>query len=149
VVHLAKRVVPQLLANGHGHLLMTASVASDMPAPYLAVYGASKAFVLSFAEALRHELRDSGVSVTALQPGPTDTDFFRRAGMEDNTPVGRDPKKSDPADVAREAIEAMFSGEDKVVAGAKNKVENAMAQVMPETAKAARHAKLTKPDGRA
>lgn len=145
-VLLAKQVLPQMLANGHGHLLLTASVASDMPAPYLAVYGATEAFVLSFAEALRHELKDTGVTVTALQPGPTDTNFFARAGMESNTPVGRDERKSDPADVARAALDALFDGDDKVVAGAKNRLQNLMAQVTPEPAKARRHAKLTKPD---
>jgi short-subunit dehydrogenase len=146
VVRLAKRVLPQMVANGHGRLLLTASVASDMPAPYLAVYGATKAFVLSFAEALRHELKDTGVTVTALQPGPTDTNFFARAGMEGSTPVGRSDAKSDPADVAREALDALFDGADKVITGAKNRMENLLAQVTPEPAKAARHAKLTKPD---
>jgi short-subunit dehydrogenase len=147
VVHLAKRVVPVMLANGHGHLLFTSSVAADMPAPYLAVYGATKAFVLSFSEALRHELRDSDVAVTALQPGATDTNFFARAGMQENTPVGRDPKKDDPADVARDALDALFADKDKAVAGSfKNKKDIAMAQILPEPVKAAQHAKDTKPD---
>jgi short-subunit dehydrogenase len=147
VVHLAKRVVPVMLANGHGHILFTSSVAADMPAPYLAVYGATKAFVLSFSEALRHELGDSDISVTALQPGATDTNFFARAGMEENTPVGRDPKKDDPADVARDALDALFADKDKAVAGSfKNKKDIAMAQILPEPAKAAQHAKQLKPD---
>jgi len=79
----------------------------------MAVYGASKAFEFSFAEALRNELKDTGVSITALQPGPTDTNFVSRAGMED-TKVAKD-KKSDPADVAREGFEALMSGKDHVV----------------------------------
>jgi len=82
-VHLAKRVLPDMVGRGNGRVLFTSSIAATMPAPFEAVYGASKAFVLSFAEALRNELKDTGVSVTALMPGPTDTNFFHRAGMDD------------------------------------------------------------------
>jgi short-subunit dehydrogenase len=82
-VHLAKRLVPAMLQRGEGRLLFTASVAATMPGPYYATYAASKSFVHSFAEAIRHELKDTGVTVTSLMPGPTDTEFFERAGMQD------------------------------------------------------------------
>lgn len=78
-VHLAKRVLPAMVARGAGRLLFTSSIAALMPGPYYATYAASKSLLLSFAEAIRYELRDSGVTVTALMPGPTDTEFFTRA----------------------------------------------------------------------
>jgi short-subunit dehydrogenase len=143
-VHLAKRVVPMMIAEGAGRILFTSSIAAEMPAPFEAIYGASKAFLLSFAEALRNELKETGVTVTALQPGPTETNFFRRAGMED-TKVGSD-KKDDPADVARDGFEALMAGKDHVVAGSfKNKVQSTIAQVLPETVKAELHRKVGEP----
>src|SRR5581483_1627969 len=81
-VHLAKYVVRDMVRRNTGKILFTASIAGEMVAPREAVYAATKAFVLSFAHSLRYELRDTGVGVTALQPGPTDTEFFHRAGME-------------------------------------------------------------------
>ena len=144
-VHLAKRVVPSMVERGEGRVLFTASVASTMPGPWYATYAASKAFVLSFAEALRHELEDSGVTVTALMPGPTDTKFFDRAGMQ-GTKVDESPK-DDPVDVARDGIEAMMAGKDHVVAGsAKNKLQSAMAKVLPARLTAAVHAKYLERD---
>jgi short-subunit dehydrogenase len=144
VVHLAKRIVPEMVASRHGRVLITASVASTSPAPYLAVYGATKAFDLSFAEALRYELKDSGVTVTALQPGATDTEFFDRADME-STKVAQG-KKDDPADVAREGFEAMLAGKDKVIAASlRSKLEGLAGEVLPETVKAGMQARQTKP----
>ena len=103
-----------------------------MVAPREAVYAATKAFVLSFAHSVRYELRDSGITVTALQPGPTNTDFFHRAGM-DNTEVGSKGKRGEPAqDVAKQGIDALFSGEDHVyAASAKTKMEGMMANAIP------------------
>jgi short-subunit dehydrogenase len=122
--------------------LFTASVASTMPGPFYATYAASKAFVLSFAQALRYELKDSGVTVTALMPGPTDTEFFDRADMQD-TPAGQG-SKDDPAEVAADGFRALMAGKDHVVAGSvKNKAEVIGASLLPDTAKAAIHAKLT------
>ena len=144
-VRLAKALVPAMVRRGAGRVLVTSSTASLMPGPYYATYAASKSFVQSFAEALRHELDDSGVTVTALLPGPTDTAFFARAGMED-TPVGRGPK-DDPADVADQAFEAMMDGKDKIeVRSLKTKMQSAAAAVLPDRAKAAVHAAFTKPD---
>jgi short-subunit dehydrogenase len=144
VVYLSKHVVRDMVSRGQGRILFTSSIAAEMPAPFEAVYGASKAFELSFAEALRNELKDTGVTITALQPGPTETNFFTRAGLED-TRVGQG-KKDDPAEVARQGFEALMAGKDHVVAGSlKNKVQSALAQVTPETAKAAAHRKLAEP----
>jgi short-subunit dehydrogenase len=81
-VHLAKYIVRDMVRRKAGKILFTASIAGEMVAPRQAVYAATKAFLLSFAHSLRYELRDTGVGVTALQPGPTDTDFFHRAGMD-------------------------------------------------------------------
>jgi short-subunit dehydrogenase len=144
VVHLSKRLVPRMVNRGRGRILITASVAATSPAPFLAVYGATKAFDLSFAEALRFEVKDTGVTVTALQPGATDTEFFERADME-NTKVAQS-KKDDPADVARKGFDAMMDGKDKViVAGLKSKLEGIAGEVLPETLKARMQAGQTKP----
>jgi short-subunit dehydrogenase len=131
-------------ARGRGRILFTSSIAAEMPAPFQAVYGASKAFIQSFSEALRNELKDSGVTVTALQPGPTETNFFHRADMDD-TRVGTS-KKDDAAEVARQGFEALMAGKDHVVAGSvMNKVQSALAQVTPEPLAAAMHRRLTEP----
>jgi short-subunit dehydrogenase len=143
-VHLAKRVVRDMVARGEGRMLFTASIASLMPGPFEAVYAASKAFVHSFAEALRNELKDSGVTVTSLLPGPTDTNFFERADMED-TRAGAG-KKDDPAQVAKQGFAALMKGDDKVVAGSfANKVQAAMTGVLPDKANAELHRKLSEP----
>jgi uncharacterized protein len=143
-VHLAKRVLPELIAQGSGRMLFTASVAATMPGPYYATYAASKAFVMSFAEAIRYELKDTEVTVTALMPGPTDTEFFERAGMQD-TKVGQS-SKDDPAEVAKDGFEALMAGKDHVVAGSRmNAAQVAAARVLPEQAKAAAHARMTEP----
>jgi short-subunit dehydrogenase len=143
-VQLAKALLPGMVAHGQGRVLFTASVASTMPGPFYATYAASKAFVLSFAQALRYELKDSGVTVTALMPGPTDTEFFDRADMQD-TPAGQG-SKDDPAEVAADGFRALMAGKDHVVAGSvKNKAQVIGASLLPDTAKAAVHAKLTAP----
>jgi uncharacterized protein len=143
-VHVARRVLPGMVDRGQGRVLFTSSVAATQPGPFQAVYAASKAFLYSFAEALRDELKDTGVTVTALLPGPTDTEFFERAGMED-TKVATGAK-DDPADVARDGFEALMSGKDHVVAGSlKNKLMATSAKVTPERAKAAAHRRMSEP----
>ena len=143
-VHLAKLVVPGMVSRGRGRVLVTASVVSTAPSPYQAVYGATKAFVMSFAEALRVELDGTGVTVTALQPGATDTEFFERADMMD-TKVGQ-AEKDDPAGVARRGFEAMMKGKDSVLGGElKSKLQGMAHEVLPETVKAAQVARTTKP----
>ena len=143
-VHLAKRVLPDLIERGAGRVLFTSSVASQMPGTYQAVYNASKSFVQSFAEAIRNELKDTGVTVTALLPGPTETNFFHRADMDD-TKVGA-AEKDDPAQVAKQGFEALMKGDDQVVAGSfKNKVQVAAAKVLPDTKPAEMHRKMAEP----
>lgn len=144
VLVLAKYAAREMVARGRGRILITSSIAGTMPATYTAVYGATKAFELSLAEALREELKDTGVTVTAMQPGPTDTRFFERAGMED-TQVGTGDK-DDPADVARQGFEAMMQGKDKVIVGSlKSKMIGIANEILPETTKARQHGKLAEP----
>lgn len=145
-VHLAKRVLQKMLSQGEGRVLFTSSIASVMPTPFSAVYGASKAFVQSLSQSLRNELKDTNVTVTALMPGATDTDFFRRAGEED-TAIGTEGKhENDPADVARQGYEAMMKGEDKVVAASlKTKLEGNLSRFLPESVKAEMHRKQAEP----
>ena len=145
-VHLAKHVVSQMVEQGSGKILFTASIAGEMVAPREAVYAATKAFVLSFAHSVRYELKDSGVTVTALQPGPTDTDFFHRAGMDD-TKVGSEGKsESQPQEVAKQGIDALFAGDDHVYAASlKTKVEGMMANFIPGEVKGSMHEKMAKP----
>ena len=143
-VHLAKRVLPDMVSRGAGRVLFTSSIASMMPGTYQAVYNASKSFVQSFAEALRAELKDTDIVVTSLMPGPTETNFFHRAEMDD-TKVGAS-KKDDPAVVAKQGFEALMSGKEKVVAGsAKTKVQGAASKIMPDKAKAEMHRKMAEP----
>lgn len=145
-VQLAKYVVQDMVNRGWGKILFTASIAGEMVAPREAVYAATKAFVLSFAHSLRYELRDTGVTVTALQPGPTNTNFFHRAGMDD-TEVGKKGKnESQPDDVARQGLDALFDGKDHVyAAAAKTKMEGMMANAIPGILKGAMHEKMAKP----
>jgi short-subunit dehydrogenase len=144
-VHLAKLLVRDMVAQGEGRLLFTSSIAAVAPGPYHATYAASKAFLQSFAQAIRTELADTGVSVTSLQPGPTETEFFQRAGMED-TKVGSADNKDDARDVARDGFEALMAGKDHVVAGsARNRVQAVGASALPEQAAAAAMSRMTKP----
>jgi short-subunit dehydrogenase len=143
-VHLARRVVHDMVDRKQGRILFTSSVAGRMPASFEAVYGASKALLFSFSEALRSELQDFGVTVTALMPGAAETNFFRRAGME-NIKVGAS-EKDDPADVARDGFEALMAGKDKVIAGSyKNEFLGFETRVLPESAKAQIRRKMAEP----
>jgi short-subunit dehydrogenase len=143
-VHLAKLMVRDMATRGAGKILFTSSIAATQPGPFEATYAASKAFLLSFSEALRNELKDSGVSVTALMPGPTETEFFERAGLTD-TKVGSS-EKDDPAEVAEQGFQALMQDKDHVVAGSmKNRMMAGAAKVMPEQAKAAAHRKMSEP----
>jgi short-subunit dehydrogenase len=143
-VHLCKLVLADMVARDSGRILFTSSVASTMPGAFQAVYNASKSFVQSFAEAIRNELKETGVTITALMPGPTDTEFFERAEMED-TKIGSGDK-DDPAEVARQGFEALMDGKEKVVAGSlKNKVQAAAAGVIPDSMKAEMHRKMAEP----
>ncbi|MEU8154388.1 SDR family NAD(P)-dependent oxidoreductase [Micromonospora sp. NPDC048986] len=143
-VHLAKLLLPAMVDRGAGRVLFTSSIASTMPGPFQAVYNASKSFVQSFAEALRNELKDTGVTVTALLPGPTDTAFFERAEMED-TRVGSG-RKDDPAKVAEQGFAAMMKGDQTVTAGSLvNKVQTAAGKIIPDKLKSEQHRRMAEP----
>jgi len=144
-VHLAKLVIKDMVQQSKGKVLFTSSIAGTMPAPFLAVYGASKAFLTSFGQAIRNELKDTGVTVTVLMPGATETEFFHRAGMED-TKLGASENKDDPADVAKDGFEALMAGKDHVVAGSfKNKLQAAAGHVLPDPIMAGMHRKQSEP----
>jgi short-subunit dehydrogenase len=143
-VHLAKHVVRDMVARDEGRILFTSSIAATMPGAFQAVYNASKSFVQSFALALREELKDSGVTITSLMPGPTDTEFFERADMLD-TKVGAGPK-DDPADVARLGFETLMDGGERVVAASmKTKLQGRGSRMLPDSAKAKLHRQMAEP----
>jgi short-subunit dehydrogenase len=143
-VLLAKELLPQMVQNKAGRVLLTSSVAARMPGPYYATYAASKSFLLSLAEALRYEVKDNGVTISVLMPGPTDTEFFDRADMD--APVSH-ADKDDPARVARDGFDALMAGRDHIVGGSwLNKLQMAGSHLIPEPVKAALHARMTKPD---
>ena len=133
-----------MVERDSGRILFTSSIAATMPDPFEAVYGGTKAFLRWFGEALRNELKDTGVTVTVLMPGVTDTNFFARAEMLD-TKAGASDKKDDPAVVAKAAYEALEKGKDRVIPKAKNKVLGAVAGAMPDTAAAQAHRGMSEP----
>jgi short-subunit dehydrogenase len=144
-VHLAKLAARQMKARGEGRILITASIAGTMPTPQMAVYGASKAFDLEFAQSLRYELKDTGVTVTALKPGATDTEFFRRAEMEDTKLGSKGKETNDPADVAKQGFEALMAGEQEVFAESMStKAGGVLGRFMPDSVKASQHEKMAK-----
>jgi short-subunit dehydrogenase len=122
-----------MVDRNEGKILQLGSVVSEIPATLQAVYGGTKAYVLSLTEALINEVKDTEVTLTVLQPGATDTDFFNKAGAQNSKMVESKSKLSDPADVAKDAYKALMKGDDKVVSGFKNKVQVAMSNVMPDT----------------
>lgn len=137
-----------MLARNSGKILQLASIASETPGPYQAVYHATKAYVLSFTEALISEVKDTAVTLTALQPGATDTDFFNKADMQESKAVQDKSKLSDPAKVAKDGYEALMSGDDKVVSGTKNKMQVAMGNITPDTVLAEQVKKQQEPVGK-
>jgi uncharacterized protein len=142
-IYLIQKVGRDMRARGQGRILITGSIAGFMPGSFTAVYNGTKAFIDSFSFALRNELKDTGVTVTCLMPGATETEFFERADMMD-TKVGTQ-EKDDPADVARVGFEAMMKGEGDVVSGLKNKVQSAIANVTPAGILAEQHRKMAEP----
>jgi short-subunit dehydrogenase len=143
-VHLTKRVLKDMLAQGHGKILFTSSIAATMAGSYEAIYSASKAFVQSFAEGIRNELKDTNITITSLMPGPTETEFFHRANMN-NTRIGSS-KKDSAALVAKQGYDALMAGKDHVVAGSfKNKIMATAAKLLPQTVTAQVHRHMSKP----
>lgn len=143
-LYLLQKVARDMRHNAQGKILITGSIAGFMPGAFQAVYNGSKAFIDSFAAALRNELKDTGVTVSCLMPGPTDTEFFARADMLD-TQVGKDDNKALPSDVAKVGFQAMMDGEADVVAGFKNKLQAIMAKVTPSQVLAEQHRKMAEP----
>ena len=131
-----------MVARNEGKILQVASIASELPGPWQAVYHATKAYVLHFTEALINELKDTNVTMTALQPGATDTDFFNKADMLNSKIM--DTRLADPAKVAKDGYKALMKGDDKIVSGLKNKAMVAMSNVMPDTVVAEQMNKMQK-----
>lgn len=144
-VYLIQKVVKDMRRRGEGRVLITGSIAGFMPGTYQAAYNGTKAFLDSFAYALRAELSDSGVTVTCLMPGATETEFFARADMED-TRVGAGKKQS-ASEVARLGFSAMMKGDGEVITGWQNKLRAAISHVTPSAALAETHRKMAEPGG--
>jgi uncharacterized protein len=142
-LYLVHKVGREMRDRGQGRILITGSIAGLMPGTYQAVYNGTKALLDSFSYALRAELKDSGVTVTCLMPGATETEFFERADLMD-TKVGVEKKQ--PADeVARVGFEAMMRGDADVVAGWNNKLRAAIASITPNEMLAEQHRKMAEP----
>lgn len=142
-IYLIYKVGQQMRRAGKGRILVTGSIAGFMPGPFNAVYNATKAFIDSFSWALHNELKDSGVSVTCLMPGATETAFFERAGLLD-TKLGQS-KKDDPGEVAEIGFRAMMNGDGDVVSGWHNKLQSAIANITPASVLAELHRKEAQP----
>lgn len=133
LMHLTKLYLKEMVARNDGKILMLGSEVSVAPSPMMAVYGATKAFIKSFAESIRSELKgnNSKVTITVLMPGATNTNFFKTAGAAHVK--GADPNKTaSPAEVAKAGYDALMAGDDHVVAGFMNKVKVAMAHLLPD-----------------
>ena len=143
-VHLARLLLPGMVERGRGRVLFTSSMVATMPGPFQATYNDSKSFVQSFALGLRDELRETGVSVTTLMPGPTDTNIFARAGQLD-TPLGAFGNKADPADVASAAFDGLMAGKERVIPGRTNQVLMAGSRFLPDVVKSRLNRLIAKP----
>src|SRR4051812_35535773 len=134
-----------MVERDEGRILFTSSIAATMPGSFQAVYNASKSFVQSLALALREELKDTNVSITSLMPGPTETEFFARAEMED-TKIGASDSKDSPADVARQGFEALMNGDERVVAASMStKLQGRGSRFLPDSVKAKMHRQMAEP----
>ncbi|WP_266367206.1 SDR family NAD(P)-dependent oxidoreductase [Tellurirhabdus rosea] len=147
LVHLTKLYLKDMIQKGEGKILNLASVVSIMPNPMMAVYGGTKSFVYSFSEALRNELKDTNITVTALLPGATDTNFFNAAGAEGTRAHKMAQATGDPAAVAKDGYDALMSGKDKIISGFMNKAQVAMGHFMPDQMNASSMRKLMQREG--
>lgn len=145
VIVLTKLFLKDMLAVNQGKILNLASIASTVPGPWQSVYHGTKAFVLSFSEAINTELKETGISVTALLPGATDTDFFNKAGMQESRIVQDKDSLADPSVVAKDGYDALMAEKDKVISGFKNKVMVAMSNLLPDSVAAANMEQQQKP----
>ncbi len=142
-VYLLHKIGQQMRDRNRGRILITGSIAGFVPGSYQAVYNATKAFVDSFSYALRNELQNTGVTVTLLIPGATETNFFKKAHMT-NTPIGAS-EKDDPLSVALSGFNAMMAGKGSVVHGFKNKLQAIAGAVLPQGITAEQHRKQAQP----
>ncbi|MEJ7929966.1 SDR family NAD(P)-dependent oxidoreductase [Ramlibacter sp. AN1015] len=145
IQQVGRRMIARKAAGTTPRILITGSIAGFLPGSFQAVYNGTKAFIDSFSIALRNELQGTGVTVSCLMPGPTDTEFFERAGMQDTKVANSQAMMMEPEVVARIGFDAMLKGEADVVAGWKNKLQVAASKVMPAQATAAMHRKLAQP----
>ncbi|WP_228378462.1 MULTISPECIES: SDR family NAD(P)-dependent oxidoreductase [Chryseobacterium] len=145
VLILTKMFLKDRLPKGSGKILNLASIASKAPGPWHSVYHGTKAFVLSWSEAIREELKDTGITVTALLPGPTDTDFFNKADMNESKILEDKDNLASPEEVAIDGYNALMNGDDKVVSGLKNKLTVAMSNIATDSMAAHRMGEMQKP----
>lgn len=144
-VYLLQKVLNRMVAQGEGKVLVTGSIAGWMPGSFQAVYNGTKAFVDNFTAGIRNELKDhEGITITTLEPGPVDTEFFKRADMMD-TNVGQSDSKSDPVDVAKDGWDALMAGKDTIISGWKNKLQVATAAILPQSVPAEMQRKMAEP----
>lgn len=144
-VYLVQQILHKMVKQNEGRILVTGSIVGYIPGSFNAIYNATKAFIDNFTDALRDELKDvENVTLTTLMPGATDTPFFARADMLD-TEIGKNQNKADPADVARAGWDAMLSGQDRIVPGFINKMQVAVAGIVPPAILAGMHRKLAEP----
>jgi short-subunit dehydrogenase len=144
LVVLTKLFLKDMVARNSGKILQLASVASKSPSPLMAVYAGTKAFIYIFTQGLINELKGTNVTMTALLPGPTETDFFNKAGAE-QTVTWQEGDLADPEDVARDGYEALQDGESKIISGAKNKIMTGLGNLMPDQAIAEQYRKMNEP----
>jgi len=145
VIILTKLFLKDRLSKGSGRILNLASIASKAPGPWQSVYHGTKAFVLSWSEAIREELKDSGITVTALLPGPTDTDFFNKADMNGSKILEDRDNLMSPEEVAMDGFKALMNGDDKVISGLKNKLSVAMTNIATDSMAAHLMGEMQKP----
>jgi short-subunit dehydrogenase len=143
-VTFTKLYLQEMVARHGGKILQVSSLGAEIPGPLQAVYHGTKAFITSFTEAVREEVKESGVTLTLLEPGVTDTDFFNKADMERAKIVAEGPK-ADPAKVAQDGYDALMAGKDKVVSGFMNKVQAVLGNVLPDSLVAAQMHKQAAP----
>lgn len=145
VIILTKLFLKDRLSKGPGKILNLASIASKAPGPWHSVYHGTKAFILSWSEAIREELKDSGITVTALLPGPTDTDFFNKADMNESKILDDPDNLASPEEVALDGYNALMNGDDKVISELKNKLSVAMTNITTDSMAAHRMSEMQKP----
>jgi len=145
VIILTKFFLRDMISRNSGKILNVASIASKTPGPWQSVYHGTKAFVLSFSESIREEVKEYDITVTALMPGATDTDFFNKADMTESKIVQDESSLSDAADVAKDGYDALMAGKDKVISGFKNKVQIGMSNILPDTVVAHNMNEMQKP----